>query len=328
MTAQRLVVGLPVYNGENYLREALDSVLSQSFGDFILFVSDNASTDATPAILAEYAARDERVQVSRVPELITQIENINRVVNLAPGDWVKLMCHDDRMLPGCLAQIAAAIGQADEAGIGLIANGESHLFLNGYLTEQKVGGTPVSLSGMEAIRRWLTGNASISVPALTTATVRKTAFQEVGGIDSRYRYLGDAFCWIEVLVNWNLLSLPDSLTVNRIHGGQSQKIMTQQMISTHDLQQFLPSLLERHPEVLAPSARLRWRARMRPVSEAATKLTTEWLAGRPACIAGMVRRVPLYWMPMLLPLAVRAWFKQRDVIKRLGPHVPRSMIYP
>lgn len=328
MTAQRLAVGLPVRNGENYLREALDSILSQSFRDFVLFVSDNASTDGTADILAEYAQRDERVQVSRLPELIPGIANINRAVNLAPGDWVKLICHDDTLLPGCLAQIAAAIEKADEEGTGLIGNGQSHLFMNGYLTEQKVGGTPVRVSGVEAIRRWFSGDTSISFPAITNATVRKAAFLKSGGIDSRFNYMGDVFCWIEVLFNWNFVFLPDTLTVTRIHGGQAGAVMTQKLTSTHDLQIFLPSLLERHPEVLAHSRRLRWRARIRPVSEAATKMTTEWLAGRPASIARMVRNVPVHWLPALLPLAVRAWYKQREVIKRLEPHVPRSMIYP
>jgi len=56
---------MPVYNGERYLKAALDSVLAQTFRDFELIISDNASTDATEEICREYAARDPRI---RIPE--------------------------------------------------------------------------------------------------------------------------------------------------------------------------------------------------------------------------------------------------------------------
>ncbi|MBW4465642.1 MAG: glycosyltransferase [Pegethrix bostrychoides GSE-TBD4-15B] len=61
----RLVLGLPVYNGEDYLRVALDSILAQTYTDFHLVIGDNASTDATSAICQEYAARDQRISYHR-----------------------------------------------------------------------------------------------------------------------------------------------------------------------------------------------------------------------------------------------------------------------
>ena len=60
-----LSVILPVYNGESFLREAIDSILAQTFNDFELIVIENGSTDSTPDILKEYAARDGRVFVKR-----------------------------------------------------------------------------------------------------------------------------------------------------------------------------------------------------------------------------------------------------------------------
>lgn len=323
----RLSVALPVHNGENYLAAAIESILGQSFGDFTLFVSENASTDATPDILADAARRDRRVRVSRVPTLVTQIENINRVVRGAPGSWVKLICHDDLMRVDCLAQIDAVLDTADEERIGLIANGEAHLFGNGYAT-QPPEVEPVRLSGRDAATRGLTGGGGIVIPSLTTATVRKAAFEQVGGIDSRYPYLGDHFCWLEVLARWNYIYLGSPLTTNRLHGGQSAARMTQQLISVGDLRRFLPDYIARHAGALDLSRHARWRAKMRPVSEAATKITTEWLAGRGRNIGGMVRQVPAHWLPLLVPLCLRAWTKQRQGIENLANHVPLSMIYP
>jgi len=64
----KVSIGLPVYNGENFIREALDSILNQTFEDFELIISDNASTDQTEAICQSYVARDKRVRYLRNPE--------------------------------------------------------------------------------------------------------------------------------------------------------------------------------------------------------------------------------------------------------------------
>ena len=58
-------IGMPVYNGEKYIREALDSLLAQTFTDFELIISDNASTDATEIICREYAAHYPQIRYVR-----------------------------------------------------------------------------------------------------------------------------------------------------------------------------------------------------------------------------------------------------------------------
>ena len=68
MTAPRLSIGLPVHDGAELLPAALDSLLAQTYDDFELLISDNASTDGTAEIAADYAARDDRVQWWRISE--------------------------------------------------------------------------------------------------------------------------------------------------------------------------------------------------------------------------------------------------------------------
>jgi glycosyltransferase involved in cell wall biosynthesis len=75
----RVSVGLPVRNGANYLREALDSLLSQTLADFELVIGDNASTDGTEAICREFAARDDRVRYVRHDTDIGAPRNFNFV---------------------------------------------------------------------------------------------------------------------------------------------------------------------------------------------------------------------------------------------------------
>src|SRR5687767_14896710 len=80
-------VGVPVYNGEDYLAECLESLLKQSFEDFELILSDNGSTDATEQICREYAARDARIRYLREPENRGGSWNFNRLPRLARGEY-------------------------------------------------------------------------------------------------------------------------------------------------------------------------------------------------------------------------------------------------
>ena len=77
----KINIAMPVYNEEKYLRETLDSILAQTFMDFLLVISDNASTDSTGDICREYAERDSRIQYSRNLENIGSIKNLEHTLN-------------------------------------------------------------------------------------------------------------------------------------------------------------------------------------------------------------------------------------------------------
>ncbi|NEQ05155.1 MAG: glycosyltransferase family 2 protein [Moorea sp. SIO4E2] len=100
----RVSIGLAVYNGENFIREAIDSILAQTFTDFELIISDNASTDQTEAICKAYAAQDERVRYYRNPENFGAVVNSNRAFELASGEYFKWASHDDVIRPEFLAK--------------------------------------------------------------------------------------------------------------------------------------------------------------------------------------------------------------------------------
>lgn len=97
-------VGLAVYNGEEYLAEAIDSILAQTYTHFELVLSDNASTDRTQSICEAYAARDPRIKVSRNPKNIGGANNENLVFTLSSGKYFHLAAHDDKIAPDFLAR--------------------------------------------------------------------------------------------------------------------------------------------------------------------------------------------------------------------------------
>lgn len=110
MTAvPRLSVGLPVYNGQNYLSKSLDALLAQSYSEFELIISDNASTDGTEEICRHYAAMDPRIRYLRQPRNIGAVPNHNFVLREARGELFKWASHDDLYGPDLLARCVEAL---------------------------------------------------------------------------------------------------------------------------------------------------------------------------------------------------------------------------
>jgi glycosyltransferase involved in cell wall biosynthesis len=105
----RVTVGMPVFNGEPFLSEALESALAQTYSDFEIVVSDNASTDATEQICRSYAARDSRVRYFRSEVNRGAAWNHNRVFELARGEYFKWWSHDDLCAPEFLQECVAVL---------------------------------------------------------------------------------------------------------------------------------------------------------------------------------------------------------------------------
>jgi glycosyltransferase involved in cell wall biosynthesis len=91
----RLSIGLPVYNGESFLKEAIDSILTQTFEDFELIISDNASTDRTEEICRAYVEQDKRIRYYRNKNNEGSAPNFNRVFELSSGEYFKWTACDD-----------------------------------------------------------------------------------------------------------------------------------------------------------------------------------------------------------------------------------------
>jgi glycosyltransferase involved in cell wall biosynthesis len=98
----KVSIGMPVYNGEKFIREAFDSLLTQTFTDFELIISDNASTDATEAICREYAACDPRIRYVRQSQNRGPAANFKFVLDEAVGEYFMWAACDDTRSPDFL----------------------------------------------------------------------------------------------------------------------------------------------------------------------------------------------------------------------------------
>ena len=92
-------IGMPVYNGEQYVQVSIESILNQTFQDFKLIISDNASTDRTQEICQKYADQDNRISYHRNIENIGGPSNYNRVFELSSSKYFKWAAYDDVLAP-------------------------------------------------------------------------------------------------------------------------------------------------------------------------------------------------------------------------------------
>lgn len=108
-------IGMPVYNGEKYICEALDSLLSQTFTDFELIISDNASTDDTQAICERYAARDGRIRYVKQQKWLTAYDNFYYCRGQARGDFFMWSAVDDYHPPNFIEALVDSLGKNSAA---------------------------------------------------------------------------------------------------------------------------------------------------------------------------------------------------------------------
>jgi len=100
----KVSIGFPVFNGEKYIEEAIDSILQQTYTGLELILSDNASTDRTREICEAYVAKDPRVRYYRNEKNLGAAKNFNRVAELASGEYFKWHAHDDVIAPTYIAK--------------------------------------------------------------------------------------------------------------------------------------------------------------------------------------------------------------------------------
>lgn len=114
-------IGMPVYNGERYMRRALDSLLAQDHGNFELVISENGSTDGTRAICKEYADRDPRVRVHHQHRQVPVIENFKTALALAKGDYFMWAADDDYWYPEFVSTAVDELERHPDAGVAMSA---------------------------------------------------------------------------------------------------------------------------------------------------------------------------------------------------------------
>lgn len=207
----KVSICIPTYNSARFLGEAIESALAQTFGDFELVISDNASTDNTPTLCRHYG--DPRIKYHRFETLVGQGGNWNRCVSLATGEFVALLHADDIYLADFLAERVEQFENA--SGIG-IAFGAVELIdeLGRPLGRQSFGSdaivAPPPLFYGELLMGCIINPASL--------LVRRSCYAIVGPFDEQRLWAIDWDMWLRLAAMCGVSYTPRASSRYRIHG--------------------------------------------------------------------------------------------------------------
>jgi glycosyltransferase involved in cell wall biosynthesis len=221
----RVSIGIPVRNGQRYLREAMDSLLAQSMSDLEIIICDNASTDGTEQIGREYAARDPRVRYHRNAQDIGPANNHNLCFEMSRGQYFRWHAHDDVVAPDHLEKCVAALEQDQSAVLGypqtLVIDGKSQPLENYDFKLQTDSASPSRRFAELVLVNHRRHRAVEIFGLIRAAVLRRTPLQ---GSYAR----GDSVLLARLALLGRFIEVPGRLFLSRTHTSQSM-----QMVATH-----------------------------------------------------------------------------------------------
>jgi glycosyltransferase involved in cell wall biosynthesis len=212
-------LSLPVYNGERDVATAIQSLLDQSFADFELIITDNASTDATQRICEGFAARDGRIRYVRNDRNLGAAGNFNLGFKLASGQYFKWCAHDDFISVDFL-QTAVRTLEADPGAV--VACGRLQ-GVDGHGAPTRYVETPLEdMSGVGPARRFRILLSRHGVDAASFGLMRSSALAK-SSLHVPY-YGSDCALLAELALLGTFVQVPDATLYNREHPRRSVNI--------------------------------------------------------------------------------------------------------
>jgi glycosyltransferase involved in cell wall biosynthesis len=215
MLAPKVSICIPVYNGERFLQQAVESALRQSYSDFEILIIDNASTDGTVKCAEEMTSASGKVRLYINDQNIGLVGNLNRCLDLAKGDYIKFLMADDLLQPDCLERMVVPL--ESHQSVKLVTCGRriidalgNKLGTKAYLRDDCI------VQGGKVITRCLFGGNYIGEPS--AVMFRKC---DVTGIFREdLPQLSDMDMWFQLLELGDLFSIAKPLCAFRTHAAQ------------------------------------------------------------------------------------------------------------
>ncbi|AXI54110.1 hypothetical protein C1J05_06055 [Sulfitobacter sp. JL08] len=201
---------MTVYNREEFIADAIESVLASDFTDFELIIVDDCSEDRSVRVAQSYAEKDDRLKVFVNTQNNGDYPNRNKAASLATGTYLKYVDSDDMIYPWGLSVMVRCMEKFPDAGFGLSARAE-------YDRPHPIQFEPEATYRENFLGRELFGRAPGS------AIIRRSAFEAVGGF-SGVRDVGDMEFWLKIGARYPLVLLTPALVWDRIHPGQEKNV--------------------------------------------------------------------------------------------------------
>ena len=225
MDHANVTVGIPTYNRPQWLREAIESVLAQSYTRFRIIVSDNASTDETPDVVRSFG--DRRITYVRSERNVGPVANMNRLIGLADTKYFVILPDDDFFYGGYLE---AAVGLFERfEGLGVVHSAFNHVDARRRVIRRV---DPVRCRSRMMIERseQLLERLMVSGWWLCFASImyRTEALIATGGLDQDLGHFCDRHMWMQLALQWDFGYLAEPLVGQRDHARTlSWKIATE-----------------------------------------------------------------------------------------------------
>lgn len=208
-------VCLPVYQGEQFLAEAIESVLAQTHTNFELIIVDDCSSDRTASIVESYLDRDPRIRFFKNKERLGLFKNYNACLKLARFDYIKPFAQDDRLEPTFLARCLETLEKHPEVVLvsarrnWISESGEdlSHIYGTPFASDYFEGSSPCPGTVVieESLRRI---ENFIGEPACVMFRFSdQTKF-----FDPAFNHMGDLDLWLRLLKEGDFAFIDDTLT--------------------------------------------------------------------------------------------------------------------
>lgn len=211
MSFPKISVLIPVYNGERYLGQCLESIVTQDFRDVEILVSDDGSKDGSAKVIQSFAARDPRIRWWKNPRNAGLTANTNLCIRAAQGDYLKFVHQDDWLLsPSAIRQLTAALDENPRASL---AGCRQHL--SGTRTRPTIfSNRSGCFDGRKMIVASLEQNTNlVGQPTLTM--FRREQAQR--GFDERFTGFMDFEMWCHLLEQGDYIYLAEELASWRVH---------------------------------------------------------------------------------------------------------------
>ncbi len=223
MTRPRISLVLPVHNGADYLGEALASIADQTFAGYELICVDDASSDATPEILAKAAKDDDRITILRNAERRGLPASLNTGFARATGPLHSWVSHDNRLLPHMLERLAALLEDQPDCAIAY-----------GAYREIDPSGAHLGHHGARGSADLLLAN-TVGAAFLTRAGV----WHQLGGYDESLEGVEDYDFWLRARHRFAFCATQEELLEYRLHPASMTTRRSAAIADAHD------ALLER-----------------------------------------------------------------------------------
>lgn len=218
-------VCIPTYNGSQFLKECIESILAQTFSNFELLIIDDRSSDNTIDLAEEYATRDSRIKVTINTQNLGLVGNWNRCLEIARGEWIKFVFQDDLLAPECLEKMLAATA----LGKPIIYCDRNFIFeaqtpeatkqeYLSHLSVQHVFGDTVEVSASQYAEIALKNIGVNFVGEPTSLMFHRSVFYQFGSFNPHLIMICDFEFYTRIAIHTGIVRVPEVLASFRVHG--------------------------------------------------------------------------------------------------------------